>query len=518
MSSNFTSVPYRAIVLQKPYFADLLSQGIELEFCLCIYQFSCFKQIQVNEKKKYTIETMDHDKLQNCIYDVETINMIPPVDRYILESMKTYESEILSIIYRWHNLTYPEAKKHYYQHLRFWSWYLNNKRINLFIGVVPHETYYAVIYYLCKLMSIKTVLFHPLSISNFFTIMEDWRVPDQRVKALYHRYLKNPNIISTNNWSPEFLEFINNQIFCLSPSYMKQSLEKLRKSKLIDLLISLIFKLKIQTTLTDLILKNLLKLMYKYNRCRALYRSSLHRIIRDQLADFVFDLYYESLCTILNTSELENEEYIYVSLHYQPECTTLPLGDFFESQQMMIDWLSYSRPKNVWLYIKEHPAQTYQVNTSRYRHPDFYSDILKIPRVRLVSRHCSSFHLIRNSVCVSTITGTVALESLYQEKPVLTFGYHVYQYAPGVFPIRTLSDCSSVLQKIFKREIYLKKEHFMLYLKALEKNCIKFNQSEFVQIKWNQLGDDDKMKNQFLDHLLNFLEYNDCAAKDPEQK
>ncbi|MFN7161415.1 MAG: hypothetical protein ACK4NC_07510, partial [Candidatus Gracilibacteria bacterium] len=442
-------VPYRAIVLHEPYFADILSQGINLEFCLCIYQFSSYKIKNKNQNhNKYTLEVMDHDELQWCIYSNELINSIPPVDRDILESMRVYESEIISMIYRWLNLSYTEARRHYHQHLKFWSWYLKSKKINLFIGVVPHETYYSVIYYLCRLMSIRTILFHPLAVPNFFTLMSDWKVPDHRVNALTQEYLNSSSTKLITQWSPQFIDFINDQNLCKNPPYMNQSINRVRKNKLVSFLIYLKYTLKLNLSQIRLVFQKLLKLIYKHNRKLSLYNNNLQRKIYDSIANLIFELYYENICTVLDKSHLEAEPYIYVALHYQPECTTLPLGDFFENQIIMIEWLSYSRPKGVWLYCKEHPSQTYEVNTGRYRYPDFYNDILKMPRVRLVSRRCSSFDLIKNSLCVSTITGTATLEAMYQEKPVLFFGYHVYQYAPGVFPIRSLRDCSTALEKI----------------------------------------------------------------------
>ncbi|WP_460193314.1 capsular polysaccharide export protein, LipB/KpsS family [Thermosynechococcus sp. FA-CM-4201] len=489
------SVPYRAIILQKPYFADLLSQIVDMEFCLCIYQSSFFRNRKTDKSRKYVLETMDHRSLQYCNYNEELINTIPPVDRDILDSMKVYESEILSMIYRWLNLSQTEAKEHYYQHLKFWSWYLKNKKINLFIGVVPHETYYSVIYYLCKLMSIKTILFHPLSISNSFTLMYDWRAPDYRVSILTQEYLKKSTIKSVNTWSSEFADFINNQTLCTSPIYMKQTFEKIKSNKLLDFLIYLNYKSKLNMQLANLILKGLLIFMYECNK--------VDKIHINRIGSLVFELYYENLCTVLDKNHLGTEPYIYISLHYQPECTTLPLGDFFENQKIMIEWLAHSRPQDVWLYIREHPSQTYTVNTSRYRHPSFYNDILKIPRVRLVSRRCSSFDLIKNSLCVSTITGTVTLESLYHEKPVLFFGYHVYQYAPGVFPVRSLSDCSSALKKIYNQEISLEKENFLLYLKVLEENSIQLDWEELEKY----LEKDDEKRKKFIDSFTSFINF-----------
>ncbi|WJI26745.1 hypothetical protein M0646_00745 [Thermosynechococcus sp. B3] len=95
------ATPYRAIVLQQPYFAKMLSTAIDLGFCLCIYQFSSFKyhgQTKDFSNVNFTIEIMDHDDLQHCIYNQKLLTSIPPVDRYILNSMEMYKSEIISII------------------------------------------------------------------------------------------------------------------------------------------------------------------------------------------------------------------------------------------------------------------------------------------------------------------------------------------------------------------------------------------------------------------------------------
>ncbi|WNC86864.1 hypothetical protein RHP47_00715 [Thermosynechococcus sp. QKsg1] len=519
------ATPYRAIVLQQPYFAKMLSTAIDLEFCLCIYQFSSFKYHRKNKEfsnVNFTIEIMDHDDLRDCIYNQKLLASIPPVDRYILNSMEMYTSEIVSIIHRATHLPYTQARDQYYQHLKFWLWYLRDRKINLFFGAVPHMVYDSFIYYLCKLMSIKTILIHPLGISGSYTLMSDWRIPDPRVDTLCQKYINDPDSVDISHWSPQFAEFISNQKLQVHPPYIKQTFDQLGKNKILAYLMAINTKsinpnsirskmLKYLMTISIKLIRILRKIakILKIARALKLLHKPVHRF-----GNLYFDLYYESLCTITNNSCLDNEPYIYVPLHYQPECSTLPMGEFFENQKIMIEWLSHSRPEDVWLYVREHPAQTYDLNTSRYREPSFYSDILRIPRVRLVSRRCSSFDLIKNSLCVATITGTVTLESLYQEKPVLFFGYHVYQYAPGVFPIRDLSDCSNALKKICNQEFDLTREKFLLYLKALEKNCImNISENNWHELdNWYELGRaNDETEKKFLDSFLEFLNFLDCS-------
>ncbi|MDM7326700.1 MAG: hypothetical protein P3X23_006260, partial [Thermosynechococcus sp. Uc] len=66
-----------------------------------------------------------------------------------------------------------------------------------------------------------------------------------------------------------------------------------------------------------------------------------------------------------------------------------------------------------------------------------------------------------------------------------------------MFPIRTLKDCSTTLETICNGKVELRRDHFLLYLKALEKNCI--------QVNWYDLEKDDTAKEKFLDSFLSFL-------------
>jgi hypothetical protein len=156
------------------------------------------------------------------------------------------------------------------------------------------------------------------------------------------------------------------------------------------------------------------------------------------------------------------KSYIYVPLQYQPELSTSPLADAYVDQQLIVQMISKYLPEDVYLYVKEHPMQT-----SCCRNTKFYKDLSQTKNVVLVRKEMDSFNLIKHSLAVATSTGTPGWEALFRGKPVLMFGSYIYQFADGVYKIRTTSNCQDALDQIIKRRVKPSLKSMKLYLKAL---------------------------------------------------
>lgn len=130
---------------------------------------------------------------------------------------------------------------------------------------------------------------------------------------------------------------------------------------------------------------------------------------------------YSRLCS----SDSVPDKYIVFFLHLQPERTTLPEGYSFSSLYKAIRILSEVTPNDVGIIVKEHPATFYTHCTPFGRWPGFYDAIASIPKVRFVPLESDPYKLMENSLCVSTITGTVTGEALIMGKPVVNFGLNV---------------------------------------------------------------------------------------------
>ncbi|MEO0328172.1 MAG: hypothetical protein AAF217_06180 [Pseudomonadota bacterium] len=125
-----------------------------------------------------------------------------------------------------------------------------------------------------------------------------------------------------------------------------------------------------------------------------------------------------------------NEPFVYFPLHLQPEMTTDILGGRYADQALTLETLRSKIPNNVAIYVKENPKQI-----GRLRSEAFFERISKVPNTKFMSRHTSSFDLIRNSIAVATISGTAGWEALRMGKAAIVFGDAFWKNLPGAFPI-----------------------------------------------------------------------------------
>jgi CDP-glycerol glycerophosphotransferase (TagB/SpsB family) len=156
-------------------------------------------------------------------------------------------------------------------------------------------------------------------------------------------------------------------------------------------------------------------------------------------------------------------KYVYFPLHFQPELTSSPLGGVFVDQIVIAQLLNAALPKEFSIFVKEHPKQA-----AVGRDIPFYQDLLDIRTVKLIDKHFDSRLLIKHSVAVATISGTAGWEALFLQKPVLMFGNFFYQYADGVYSIRTVNDCKDAIKSIVLSEKPPVLADMRLFLKAVE--------------------------------------------------
>jgi hypothetical protein len=137
------------------------------------------------------------------------------------------------------------------------------------------------------------------------------------------------------------------------------------------------------------------------------------------------------LFSSIKSVNLKNN-YVYFGLHYEPERTTLPDGDIFHDQFLAILKLREFIPKNIKIYLKEHPSMFYNsLSGYKGRSPLFYSLLNKIEGVEIISMKYNTIDLINSSLFTSTITGTLGIESAIIGKKSLIFGNSWYNGCPN---------------------------------------------------------------------------------------
>lgn len=147
----------------------------------------------------------------------------------------------------------------------------------------------------------------------------------------------------------------------------------------------------------------------------------------------------------------EEEKFLFVPLHYQPEASTLTFAQEFLNQYEHIKKISENIPINYKLYVKEHPAM--YIKQSR----NYYLKLKKIKNLKLISPFEDSIKIIKKSKGIITLTNTTGYEGILYKKPVYIFGKVFYQDYDYVNKIKNYSE---LFKKIIENEKnYLIDEH-----------------------------------------------------------
>lgn len=428
----------------------------EFKFSKC-HTFACADSQPENFPSHTNVVVYDYHEIAKGEYSNVEWSKITPLDENIISKMRDCESIVLKMMDRLRLDNYEERKYLYLKHLRYWHHVLKEDSIGLFLASgIPHEVYDFIIYKLCKLKNIPTLLITYSTINgvSFISTDLDTEPALEIVKAYQEIMSQQPTEVVLSERFREHYDFQT----CKEkdpipwytediPQFVVQDSLKLISEYLLDKI-----KNPFRTLKQFIDLQNL---VHRFtNRIKYFQKS---REIKT-----LFDVYDR------NASDPDlQQKYIYLALHYQPECTTSPMAGVFVDQILMVEMIASLLPKNVYLYVKENPWQTWEC-----RNKNFYTDLLKIPQVKLIPRTFNSFRLIEKCLAVATATGTVAWEGLFRGKPVLMFGQHFYQYAPKVFTVRNIEDCKFALHQIIDCNVKPSLDEMKMFLKAMENTAV----------------------------------------------
>ncbi|MFQ5354065.1 MAG: hypothetical protein ACE5DR_03875, partial [Thermodesulfobacteriota bacterium] len=111
---------------------------------------------------------------------------------------------------------------------------------------------------------------------------------------------------------------------------------------------------------------------------------------------------------------------IFLPLHFYPEASTLYRARYYTNEISLVENVAKSLPLTHRLYIKEHPS------SMGTRHFGFYRALRKFPNVRLLSPGENAHSLIKGADAVMVLNGTIGLECIYYERPVIMLGETFY--------------------------------------------------------------------------------------------
>jgi len=403
-----------------------------------------------NSKDDITVVCKNHLNYRDCslghFIDSDKYSDIP-VDASLLTDMSECESIALKMMDRYQFteglLVYEHRINLYHKQLKYWYNYLLTEKIDVCVfAVIPHVVSDFIIYCLSKYLGLKTLMLYRIPV-----------LPGKNV-SLYVLYDIHEHI-------PElrfsYKHYLNNSAGFSLSKRMQAYLELQEGSK--------------NKTFTGIVSRSRSKKKYfdpkRYINFIQYYANWLHSWVKlwGTPIDIMYRLVYKlnvdfSEKPIYQSDPDLTRQYIFVSLHYQPECTTSPMGWWFVHQDLMVDILVKSVPENIRILIKAHPRG----GMSKM----LYKRIQADSRTFFVKPEINSFDLIANSTAVATITGTAGWEAFLNKKPVLMFGDYFYQDAPGVYKVKSVDESVKAITEILSDGNNVTDHMVMAFLKAVE--------------------------------------------------
>jgi hypothetical protein len=426
------------------------------------------------------IHVFDFSLLTSYYYH-ETYNP-KPLDQQIISEFYECESICMKMFDRlefWIPISSYEIRKNYYlMHLRFWYSIITEYNINYYIGSnIPHEIFDFIIYTIIKKRNGKTLCFTETEFLNRVIFTNDIFDYSFLSKKTTHEEL-NPEVIEYYNNKKQISKKYN------IPFYMKNGILPRGNQR------------------------NPQKYITIYN----------------QLAE----------------NPDYSQKYIYIPLHYQPEMTTSPMAKEYVKQELIINLFDYYLPKDIVIFVKEHPMQT-QIGRNEISYNKniilkktikrciklmlkallkpkkffdlkqeilsyisyFFSDNNKLllsvyniqtnnTRIKFIKSNIDSQELIKNSIAVVTCTGTATIEALIKEKPVFIFGYYYYDYAPGIKKITNNDDMKDAYE--FINNFSFNEKELLNYLQSVYDNTHRLIVDQYYSNQVNITNDSNNEK------------------------
>ena len=309
----------------------------------------------------------------------------------------------------------------------FKSFFLNNKDIGFVIfDNIPHMPFDLTLFYVSKLLNLKTLILRRTNIGGISFISEDFRP-----RLLNYKFNYEDNLIDIfkdkKNVQDKIKilierEFAKSQIFGIWPEEYKNypNLDKLSSKGLYHYL-SIIYgfiklpKLQSLGATTSSFLNSTFSRQrdlsrFKHFTLRKNYKIKLKKL---QKIDEKFSKKIDDLFKI---------EYIFFPLHFQPERSTLPEGGNFDKQYLAIRLLAKEIDSNIKIIVKDHPKQYYSDLRNDFYRDEFYLDrISKIKNVIVVSRNHDYQSLLNNAKITASVSGSVTWQGLLKGIPGITF-------------------------------------------------------------------------------------------------
>lgn len=375
---------------------------------------------------------------------------------------------------------FMERERHYLNLIRYWKACLDLYKIDVVISAVkPHRVYDYVLYLLCKDMKIPFLTYEYSMVPGRIFSLTDFSSIGNKFEHDYQMCLSS-DLLKWDDISKDIRDSYENVISDYSvavPYYMGEHKKEDRKGK------NIFYWIKQYVERRTMFFKQTSSSSKKifWKNTQTCFKNKNYSLEDSYMTPWNYlclwrqAMKYKALLRkyyyTFTSNLVDDEKYIFFLLHYQPEETTSPSGDIFVNQLLAIEMLLKYTPDDYYIYVKEHPTQFMtQFLGHTARTLDFYKDLARNPRIRLLPLNANPYELMKNAKAVSTITGTVGWEAICNKKPVIIFGTIWYEKFSGVLRIIDEESASKLLNFIEGYKYSEKK--LLAYLRAFQQNSI----------------------------------------------
>jgi hypothetical protein len=360
--------------------------------------------------------------------------------------------------------------------LYWYNFIVTNNITKIILGNTPHTPHDYSIFLVSKMLQIELLIFHkfvnPLSKGNRYLLMKDLNWENLIINNI------NPNLTRLPIDLEELLVLskINSENIIKKQIYIEP------RTRFLD-------SFRFQSYSVLKILKKASNRFYL-----------LFKILNEK--------YKLNNTLLFHEKDLPQEDYIFFPLHFQPEATTIPTANHYADQLNIVRMISSSMPEGIKLCVKEHPAywkRNLLLNISDYtplqsvRPSEFYQELIENPKVVLLNPHTDSHSILRKSLGVVTVSGSITLEAALIGKSVLLFGDHYYNKLYNVIKFKNFKDIDN-FYKIIKNNS--QKNEFSSFLFQVKANSIVIDYNQVIESFKSEVMNSNELAIAF----FNFLE------------
>lgn len=176
-----------------------------------------------------------------------------------------------------------------------------------------------------------------------------------------------------------------------------------------------------------------------------------------------------------------NEKFILFPLHVVPEAHLLGGGNAeFSDQISLIKSISMNLPIGVYLYVKEHPEQQfgYGINLN------FYNQLKSLPNTKVLHSGVSAEQVLKHPNClaVAVINSTLALQAVWNRKPVFLFGNSIFSMAHCFIRPRTYGDLFDQIKEILLGNYKPNEKSILALFQAIDSSIVSADGVDFSDL------------------------------------